>query len=90
MNNRDEYMEKMKAQLDQWERQTVMWEAAAREATSEAKMELEKQVGIMKSRGADEARQAGGERDSNPRYPCRHNRIRVDPVGTVILRIGIL
>ena len=53
MNNRDEYVEKMKAQLDQWERQTVMWEAAAREATSEAKMELEKQVGIMKSRADD-------------------------------------
>ena len=53
MTNRDEYVEKMKAQLDQWERQTVMWEAAAREATSEAKMELEKQVGIMKSRADD-------------------------------------
>ena len=53
MNNRDEYVEKMKAQLDLWERQTVMWETAAREATSEAKMELEKQVGILKSRADD-------------------------------------
>ena len=53
MTNRDEYVEKMKAQLDQWERQTVMWEAAAREATSEAKMELEKQIGIMRSRADD-------------------------------------
>lgn len=30
MNDRDEYVEKLKAQLDQWERQTTMWETAAR------------------------------------------------------------
>jgi hypothetical protein len=53
MNNRDEYVEKLKAQLDQWERQTTMWEAAAREATAEARTELEKQVGIMRSRADD-------------------------------------
>jgi hypothetical protein len=53
MNGRDEYIEKLKAQLDQWERQTTMWETAAREATTEARTELEKQVGIMKSRADD-------------------------------------
>lgn len=53
MNNRDEYVEKLKAQLDQWERQTTLWETAAREATTEAKTELEKQVGIMRSRADD-------------------------------------
>lgn len=53
MTNRDEYVEKLKAQLDQWERQTTVWEAAAREATAEARIELEKQVGIMKSRADD-------------------------------------
>ena len=53
MNNRDEYVEKLKAQLDQWERQTVAWETAARSATAEARTELEKQVGIMKSRADD-------------------------------------
>jgi hypothetical protein len=53
MNNRDEYVEKMKAQLDQWNRQSAVWEAAAREATAEARIELEKQIGIMKSRADD-------------------------------------
>ena len=53
MTNRDEYVEKMKAQLDQWNRQMATWETASREATAEAKIELEKQVGIMKSRADD-------------------------------------
>ena len=53
MDNRDEYVEKMKAQLDQWNRQMATWEAASREATAEAKTELEKQMGIMKSRADD-------------------------------------
>ena len=53
MNIRDEYVEKMKAQLDQWNSQVAAWEAASREATAEAKVELEKQMGIMKSRADD-------------------------------------
>lgn len=53
MNNRDEYLKNLKVQLDQWERQTMAWESAARSATAEAKIELEKQVGIMKSRADD-------------------------------------
>ena len=53
MTNRDEYVEKMKAQLDQWNRQMATWDAASREATAEAKIELEKQMGIMKSRADD-------------------------------------
>ena len=53
MKNRDEYIEKMKAQLEQWEKQMAIWEAAALEATADAKIELEKQVGIMKSRADD-------------------------------------
>jgi len=53
MINRDEYMRSLKAQLDQWERQSVAWETAARSATAEAKIELEKQIGIMKSRADD-------------------------------------
>ena len=40
MDNRDEFLEKMKVQLDQWERQSATWEAAAREATSEARLVL--------------------------------------------------
>ncbi len=50
MKNRDEYVEKLKAQLDQWEKQIALWEAAALEATAEAKIELEKQIGITRSR----------------------------------------
>jgi flavin-binding protein dodecin len=53
MISREEYIKSLKAQLDQWERQTTMWETAAREATAEARTELEKQVGIMKSRADD-------------------------------------
>lgn len=53
MNNRDEYVEKLKAQLDQWYSQMATWEAATRGTTAEAKIELEKQVGIMKSRADD-------------------------------------
>jgi hypothetical protein len=53
MDNRDVYVEKLKAQLDQWERQSVAWETAARSASAEARIELEKQVGIMKSRADD-------------------------------------
>ena len=53
MDNRDEYVEKMKAQLDLWNDQVAAWEAATRGATAEAKTELEKQVGIMKSRADD-------------------------------------
>lgn len=53
MNNRDEYVAKLKTQLDQWERQSVAWETAARSASADARIELEKQVGIMKSRADD-------------------------------------
>lgn len=50
MTNRDEYVEKLKAQLDQWSTQMATFESAAREATTEARVELEKQIGIMRSR----------------------------------------
>ena len=53
MISREEYLKGLKAQLDQWERQSVAWESAARSATAEARIELEKQVGIMKSRADD-------------------------------------
>lgn len=50
MANQDEYIQKMKAQLDQWNAQMAAWEAAARTASTEAKVEWEKQTGILKSR----------------------------------------
>ena len=53
MISRDEYMKNLRTQLDQWERQSVAWETAARSASAEARIELEKQVGIMKSRADD-------------------------------------
>ena len=53
MIDREEYLKNLKTQLDQWERQTVAWETAARSATADARIELEKQVGIMKSRADD-------------------------------------
>jgi hypothetical protein len=53
MTNRDEYVEKLRAQLDQWYSQMATWEAATRGTTAEAKIELEKQMGIMKSRADD-------------------------------------
>ena len=55
MENRDEYTARLKAQLELWEKQMVAWESAARSATHEAKVELEKQMGIMKSRMDDMA-----------------------------------
>ena len=53
MNNRDEYVEKMRAQLSQWNSQMARWEAATKEASAETRIELEKQMGIMKSRADD-------------------------------------
>jgi hypothetical protein len=53
MISREEYVKSLHAQLEQWERQTVAWESAARTATAEARVELEKQIGIMKSRADD-------------------------------------
>ena len=50
MTGRDEYVERMKAQLDLWTTQIAAWESVARGARSEAKNELEKQVGIARSR----------------------------------------
>ena len=40
MNNRDEYLEKLKVQLDQWERQTSLWETAAPSDRSRVLSEL--------------------------------------------------
>ena len=50
MTSRDDYVERMKAQLDQWNAQMAGWESAARQARSDARGELEKQIGIMRSR----------------------------------------
>jgi hypothetical protein len=55
MADRDDYVKTLKAQLDARNAQLSAWESAALGATSEAKIELDKQVGIMKSRLDDMA-----------------------------------
>jgi len=50
MEKREAYVERIKAQLDNWNAQMAEWEAAARGARAEAKTEWDKQAGILKSR----------------------------------------
>lgn len=54
MINRDEYVQKLKAQLDQWNAEAKKWEAKAEEATASMKAEYEKQLNTLHSR-RDEA-----------------------------------
>jgi len=44
MSKRDEYVEKLKAQLDQWNTEVAKWEAKARQAQAGARVEYEKQL----------------------------------------------
>jgi hypothetical protein len=44
MSNRDEYVDKMKTQLDQWNAEIGKWEVKAREAQAEAKVDLDKRI----------------------------------------------
>ncbi len=44
MTKRDEYVEKLKAQLDQWNAQVMQWEAKAREAQADVRANYEKQL----------------------------------------------
>ena len=44
MSNRDEYVAKMKAQLDQWNADIAKWEARSREAQTEARAEYDKRL----------------------------------------------
>ena len=50
MTTRDEYVEKLKAQLDQWNAQISAWEVKARESQAEAKLEYEKQLERLRNR----------------------------------------
>jgi hypothetical protein len=51
---RDEYVQKLKTQLDQWNAEAAKWEAKARDAQASMKGEYEKQLGMLHSR-RDEA-----------------------------------
>lgn len=44
MSKRDEYVEKLKGQLDQWNAEVATWEAKARKAQADARAGYEKQL----------------------------------------------
>ena len=54
MSNRDEYVAKLKAQLDQWNAEIAKWEAKARAAQAEMRLDAEKQLDAYR-RQRDEA-----------------------------------
>jgi lipid II:glycine glycyltransferase (peptidoglycan interpeptide bridge formation enzyme) len=54
MMNREEYVQKLKTQLDQWNAEAEKWEAKANEAQAGMKAEYEKQLAAVNSR-RDEA-----------------------------------
>ena len=54
MMNRDEYVQKLKDQIDQWNAESKKWEAKAKEAQATMKGEYEKQLSTLHSR-RDEA-----------------------------------
>src|SRR5258708_6699328 len=44
MMNRDEYVAKLKGQLDQWNAETARWEAKAKDAQAGMKAEMQRQL----------------------------------------------
>jgi lipid II:glycine glycyltransferase (peptidoglycan interpeptide bridge formation enzyme) len=52
--NRDEYVNKLKAQLDAWNAEAEKWEAKAKEAQASARVEYERQLAAFR-RQRDEA-----------------------------------
>ena len=48
MSNRDEYVEKMKTQLDQWNADIAKWEVKAQGAKTEARAEYDKHLETLK------------------------------------------
>lgn len=44
MNKRDQYLEKLKAQLDEWNAEVAKWEAKTRSAQAGMRIEYEKQL----------------------------------------------
>jgi hypothetical protein len=54
MDQRSEYVEKLKAQLDQWNAEVAKWEVKAKEAQAGARVEYEKQLPELRRR-RDEA-----------------------------------
>ena len=48
MSNRDEYVEKMKTQLDQWNAEIAKWEVKSRDAQAGARVEYDKRLEALK------------------------------------------
>ena len=48
MEKRDEYVEKMKVQLDQWNGEIAKWEVKAKEAQAEARVEFDKRLAAVR------------------------------------------
>jgi hypothetical protein len=44
MSNRDEYVEKLKAQVDAWNVEVTKWEAKTKQAHADARVEYEKRL----------------------------------------------
>jgi len=50
MNKRDLYVEKLKAQLDEWNAEVTKWEAKTRGAQADMRIEYEKQLETFRGR----------------------------------------
>lgn len=50
MMNRDEYVQKLKAQLDEWNVEAKKWEHKAQDAQAHMKAEYEKQLAALNAR----------------------------------------
>lgn len=48
--NRDEYVQKLKTQLDEWNAEAAKWEAKSRAAQEEMKAEYERQLALFHQR----------------------------------------
>ena len=48
--NRDEYVQKLKSQIDQWNAQAAVWEAKAKQAQSKMQAEYDRQLGEFHKR----------------------------------------
>ena len=50
MMSRDEYVQKLKSQLDQWNGEAAKWEPKVRDAQDEMKAEYERQLALYRQR----------------------------------------
>ena len=53
MMTRDEYVQKLKTQLDQWNSEITKWEAKTRSAQAKMKVDYENQLKALRSRRDD-------------------------------------